>query len=136
MEHGNENGGFRYTYSAKEQAELRAIREKYAPPREEEDKLERLRRLDGGVTRKAAAIALTLGVIGMLILGFGMSLIMTELPTILGMTATVALAVGTAVGMLGGGIAALAYPIYQLTVKRERARIAPEILRLTEELLK
>ncbi len=31
---------------------------------------------------------------------------------------------------------ALAYPVYNRVLKKERARIAPEILRLTEELLK
>lgn len=33
-------------------------------------------------------------------------------------------------------IRALAYPIYLRTVKREREKIAPEILRLTDELMK
>ena len=136
MTENNENGGFRYTYSAREQAELRRIREKYAPPAEKENKLERLRRLDGGVTRKAMVLALTLGVIGTLVLGLGMSLIMTELSATLGLTPTVAVAVGVTVGVVGGITAALAYPLYHATLKRERARVAPEILRLTDELLK
>ena len=42
MENNNENKGFQYTYSAKEQAELKRIREKYTPPTEAEDKMERL----------------------------------------------------------------------------------------------
>ena len=69
MENNNENNGFQYTYSAKEQAELKRIREKYTPPTETEDKMERLRRLDASVTQKAQIVALIFGVIGALILG-------------------------------------------------------------------
>lgn len=42
---------FSYTYSASQQAEIKGIREKYMPPTEE-DKMERLRRLDRSVTKK------------------------------------------------------------------------------------
>ena len=45
----NEQGNFSYTYSAREQAELKKIREKYTPSTKEEDKLARLRRLDAGL---------------------------------------------------------------------------------------
>lgn len=41
---------FSYTYSAKQQEEIKKIREKYAP--KEADKMEQLRRLDESVTRK------------------------------------------------------------------------------------
>ena len=41
---------FTYTYSASRQEEVRRIREKYAPATKEEDKLERLRRLDRAAT--------------------------------------------------------------------------------------
>ncbi len=134
MEDKNKNGGFQYTYSAKEQAELKRIREKYAPP--EEDKMVRLRRLDVGVTRKARAVALMIGVLGSLILGLGMSLAMTELSDILGLYRRFAMLIGVAVGLTGGVLASLAYPIYHAIVRRERAKIAPEILRLTDELMK
>jgi hypothetical protein len=43
---------------------------------------------------------------------------------------------GIALGLSGGTLAAVAYPVYNALVRRERARIAPEILRLSEELLK
>ena len=55
----NEQNGFSYTYSAKEQAELKRIRDKYTPPTEPEDKLERLRRLDAEVTKTAQGVAST-----------------------------------------------------------------------------
>lgn len=132
----NENSGFRYTYSAKEQAEIKKIREKYAPMEPTEKKMERLRRLDAGVTHKARAVALTLGVLGTLILGFGMSLCMTTMGKILGDYQDMAMVVGIPIGLVGCVLVSLAYPIYNLIVRRERRRVAPEILRLTDELMK
>lgn len=132
----NNNGGFSYTYSAKDQDEIRRIRDKYAPRTEEEDKMERLRRLDASVSKKAQTVSLVIGVIGTLVLGCGMSLAMTELYAALGMTAGAAMAVGIPIGLVGIILVALAYPAYTLVTRRERERIAPEVLRLTEELMK
>ena len=47
----NKNEAFHYTYSAREQEEVRRIRQKYTP--KERDRLEQLRRLDQRVSRKA-----------------------------------------------------------------------------------
>ena len=106
-----------------EQEEIRRIREKYQP--RETSKLERLRELDRSVTRKGTAAALTLGVLGLLILGTGMSLCLVwamYLP-------------GIPLGLAGMALAGMAYPVCQRITRRERERLAPEILRLTEELL-
>jgi hypothetical protein len=135
MEH-KQNDGFSYTYSAQEQTEIRKIREKYTPQPNELDKMERLRQLDARVTRKAQIVSLTLGVIGVLILGFGMSLIMSDLSEVLGIYQDYAMLVGILIGIVGGALAGIAYPIYNFTVQHERKKIAPEILRLTDELLK
>ena len=136
MENNNENNGFQYTYSAKEQAELKRIRDKYTAPTETEDKMARLRRLDASVTNTAQAVALVLGVIGTLILGFGMSLCMTDLGEILGSYRDMAMVIGIIVGIVGGILASLAYPIYNAIVKAKRKKLAPEIIRLTDELMK
>ena len=136
MENNNENNGFQYTYSAKEQAELKRIREKYTAPTDVEDKMARLRRLDASVTNTAQAVALVFGVIGTLILGFGMSLVMTELAESLGISGDAAMAIGIIVGIVGGILASLAYPIYNAIVKAKRKKLAPEIIRLTDELIK
>ena len=137
MENNNqEKNGFTYTYSAREQEELKKIREKYTAPTEEEDKLTRLRRLDSGVTQTAQTAALIVGILGTLILGFGMSLCMTDLGWVLGTYEELAMVIGIAVGAIGGALAALAYPIYHAIVKAKRKKLAPEILRLTDELLK
>ena len=122
---------FNYTYSAQQQEEIKNIRKKYAAP--EEDKMAQLRKLDQRVTQKAQACAIALGVIGALILGTGMSLAMTELSGFLGGTA---MFIGVPVGLAGIVLVALAYQVYNRILKKERQRIAPEILRLTDELIK
>ena len=135
MDNNEKNNSFSYTYSAKEQEELKKIRQKYQP--KEEDKMERLRRMDAAVTKKATAKALTVGIIGALIMGLGMSLIMTDLVVILGLAAfqKVSLFVGIIIGMIGMSLACCAYPIYQSVLQKEREKIAPEVLRLTDELM-
>ena len=130
--------GFSYTYSAKEQAELQRIRDKYIPSAEaeKENKMERLRKLDASVNNIAQTVAIILGVIGTLILGFGMSLIMTDISKILGEYQDMAMIIGIVIGIVGGVIVSLAYPIYNIIVKVRRKKIAPEIIRLTDELMK
>ena len=126
-----ENNSFEYTYSPQRQQEVEEIRRAYLP--KEEDKMEQLRRLHAIPTKKAQAAALSTGVTGALLLGTGMSLCMTELGAALG---NLAMTVGIAVGIAGIALAALAYPLYSRTLKKEREKIAPEILRLTDELMK
>ena len=53
---------FTYTYSAKEQEEIKKIRDKYAPPRKEETPMEQLRRLDESATRGATVVSLIVGI--------------------------------------------------------------------------
>lgn len=96
----------------------------------------RLRRLDASVTNTAQVVALVFGVIGTLILGFGMSLIMTELAEALGISGNAAMMIGITVGVAGGILASLAYPIYNAIVKTKRKKLASEIIRLTDELMK
>lgn len=127
-----EDKGFQYTYSAKEQNEINEIRKKYLP--KEEDKMEQLRRLDAGVYRKGSVTSLVVGIIGALIMGTGMSLAMTDLGAKLGISN--AMIPGIVIGVIGIALVSAAYPVYIAVTKHERERIAPEILRLSEELLK
>ena len=123
--------GFRFTYSAAQQQEVEEIRKKYLP--REEDKMEQLRKLHAIPTQKAQAASIAVGIIGALIMGTGMSLAMTEIGAALG---SLAMVIGILVGIVGMVLVALAYPLYNRVLKRERQRIAPEILRLTDELMK
>ena len=129
----NSKDSFSFTYSSKEREEVKRIREKYTKEQNEENKLERLRALDERVTRISTTVSLILGIVGTLILGFGMSLIMTDLGDSLGVFAIV---LGLALGIVGIAAAALAYPAYIFITRREREKIAPEMIRLSNELLK
>lgn len=120
------DNSFEYTYSAPQQEEVRRIREKYLP--KEEDKLEQLRRLDRNAVRKGSAAALSLGIIGALLLGGGMSCCLVW--------GGIFFLPGIVLGLIGMAVASLAYPLYARITQREREKIAPEVLRLTEELLK
>mgnify|MGYP005611390875 FL=1 len=126
MQNSNTSESFRYTYSAKEQEEIKKIREKYIP--KEENKMEQLRRLDQEVTRKGTSYSILIGVIGSLLLGLGMSCIMVW--------QGIWFIPGIIIGVIGIAIIAAAYPVYNLVTKREREKIAPEIIRLTDELIK
>ena len=125
-----DNNSFEYTYSAERQKEVEDIRKKYLP--KEENKMEQLRKLHTVPTQKAQAASIAVGVIGSLIMGTGMSLAMTELGTMLG---SFAMVLGILIGAAGMILVALAYPIYNKTLQKERERIAPEILRLSDELM-
>ena len=95
--------------------------------------MEQLRRLHCVPTQKAQALSLAIGIIGALILGTGMSVCLTDLGAALGKFAMI---LGIAVGIVGMVLVSLAYPVYTATLKKEREKIAPEILRLTDELMK
>ncbi len=127
---------FKYTYSAKEQEEIKAIRKKYTASEECENKMEQLRRLDKSVTDKAMICSLAIGIVGALLLGIGMSFAMTELAEMLGAYKEIAFVIGILIGIVGLVLICLAYPIYNRVLKREREKIAPEIIRLTDELMK
>lgn len=116
---------FSYTYSAREHKEIESIRMKYLSP--EENKLEQLHRLDRQAERPGTIISILVGVVSTLLLGVGM---------VLTMVYTRHFALGVAIGLVGIAGASLTYPLYLRITRRERERIAPEILRLSDELLK
>lgn len=125
-----ENETFKITYSAGKQEEIQSIREKYMP--KEESKMDQLRALDASVSKKATMISVSIGVIGTLLMGSGMSLCLSDFGNVLG---KFGFCVGIVLGMIGIAILACAYPCYQKTLKKEREKIAPKILQLTEELM-
>ncbi|MFQ9798621.1 MAG: hypothetical protein ACLR23_06395 [Clostridia bacterium] len=116
---------FSYTYSAKEQEEINRIRKKYMA---EENKMEQLRRLDAGVTEKATAVSIIVGIAGALIMGIGMCCAMVW--------QGIWFIPGIVIGLCrhsgcGDGISDLSE-----NSQKEREKIAPEIIRLTDELMK
>ena len=115
---------FVYTYSAPQQNEVQKIREKYLP--KEVTKLDQLRALDAGVTKCGTSVSLANGILYFLILGLGMSCCMVWAGSLF--------IPGVVIGCIGLAGVAATYPIYNHIVKQDRDKIAPEILRLTEEL--
>ena len=120
----NKDQTFHYTYSARQQEEIQNIRKRYLP--KEEDKMEQLRRLDQGTTKKGRILSITLGVIGCLLLGMGMCCTMVWMEQLF--------IPGIIIGLIGIGAVIPAYPLYTRVTRKEREKVAPQILQLTEEL--
>lgn len=117
---------FSYTYSAKQQEEIRRIRDKYIV--KEESKMDQLRKLDASVTKPGTIASLITGIIGTLLLGVGMCCTMVWAENLF--------ILGIIVGVIGIVCIAAAYPLYVRITKKQREKLAPEILRLTDELTK
>ena len=115
---------FSYTYSAKLNREIESIRMKYLSP--EENKLEHLHRLDRQAERPGTIISIIVGIFSALLLGIGM---------VLTIVYTSHFVLGIAVGLVGIAGASQTYPLYLHITKNERRKIAPEILRLSDELM-
>lgn len=118
---------FSYTYSASQQAEIKSIREKYMQPSEEEDKMEQLRRLDRSVTKAGTAVSIIVGIISALVFGVGMCCTMVWDGLMLP---------GIIIGVVGIIGIVSAYPLYIHITKKQREKVVPEIIRLTDELMK
>lgn len=125
METKNENT-FEYTYSAKKQEEIEKIKSKYVD--KEADKMELLRKLDRDVEKPGTMAAIIIGVVGALIMGAGMSCVMVWQDTLM--------IPGIVIGVIGIAILSAAYPVYKRITKKQKEKIAPQILALSEELLK
>ena len=133
----NNNSSFSFSYSAKEREEIERIRNKYTQQETpSEDKMQKLRDLDRRAEGRAKCISLIFGIMGSLILGTGMSFIMTELGSVLGLDFTASLVIGLIVGVIGMITCAIAYPVYKKTLASIKKKLAPEIIALSDELLR
>ena len=122
------NKTFSYTYSASQQEEIKKIRDKYSTPKQAEDKMEQLRRLDKSVTKPGTVVSLIIGVISALILGVGMCCTMVWGGDLF--------IIGIITGVLGMIGVICAYPVYSSITKAQREKLAAEIIRLSDELIK
>lgn len=118
------NTYFEYTYSAKQQKEVEEIRRKYLP----KGKMEELRELDKSAEKPGTIAAVIVGIIGVLLLGVGMCCTMVWKSSIL------VYAAGIILGIVGMLIAGVAYPLYKNITKRQREKIAGQVLELVEQL--
>ncbi len=122
-----ETNSFSYSYSAVEQEEIKRIREKYTEKEKVLSKLDLVKKLDKSVTDVATAVALAFGIFGVLVMGTGMSLVLVW--------GDIYMVPGIVTGVLGIILAGLAYPVYNKVLISRRKKIAPQIIKLTDELI-
>ena len=95
--------------------------------------LDALRALDTKVKRPANVFAYVFGSISAIIMGSGMSLVMTDIGTTLGIEN--ALVYGIVIGIVGMVLALINYPIYKGILKSRKKKFASEILKLSEKIM-
>ena len=95
--------------------------------------LDTLRELDAKVKRPANVFAYTFGSISAIVMGAGMSLVMTDIGAVIGITS--ALVPGIAIGIMGLGMALLTYPMYQGILNLRKKKYGAEILKLSDKIM-
>ena len=95
--------------------------------------LDTLRALDAKVKRPANVFAYIFGSISALIMGSGMSLVMTEIGETLGMSET--MVPGILIGIVGLLMAIINYPIYKGILDSRKKKYADEILKLSDKII-
>lgn len=121
-----ENTTFHYTYSAARNREVERIRKKYMP--REESKLETLKKLDARVQGAGVIESLCLGIIGALVFGIGTCFFLDVF--------TGAAWLSVLFMIIGTLLMIPAYPIHRRIARKTREELTPEILRLSEEIMK
>lgn len=124
----NDEYKFNYSYSApneSERREIESIKKQYISAPKKEDKLERLRDLNKRVMQPPLIISLTIGIVGTLVMGVGLTMVL-EWNIV---------AWGVMTGILGAAIAASAYPIYKAILNRNKRKYGKRIIELSDDLL-
>lgn len=102
--------------------------------RSEYTELDALNALDAKVKKPANVFAYTYGSVSAIVMGAGMSLVMTEVGAMIGLAST--MVPGIAIGIVGMGMALSTYPIYKKILERRKKKFGPEILALSEKIMK
>ena len=95
--------------------------------------LDELRKLDAKVKRPANVFAYLFGGVSAVIMGAGMSLVMTDIGSTIGIEN--ALIPGIVIGVVGLAMAVLNYPMYKGILNSRRKKYSAEILELSEKIL-
>lgn len=111
---------------------IRELRARYIE--KEHTELDDLKALDRRVRRPANVFAYVFGSASALIMGSGMSLVMTDIGEKLGNG--VPTGIGVAVGIIGMLMAIANYPVYKKILGSRRRRYAPRVIALSDKLLK
>ena len=95
--------------------------------------LDELRELDAKVKRPANVFAYVFGSISAIIMGAGMSLVMTDVGTSIGLQST--LSAGIVIGLIGMAMAIVNYPIYKGILGSRRKKYGASIIELSEKIM-
>ena len=95
--------------------------------------LDELRELDAKVKRPANIFGYAFGSISAIVMGAGMSLVMTDIGAAIGITS--ALVPGIAIGVVGLGMALLTYPMYKGILNSRKKKYGAEILSLSDKIM-
>ena len=96
--------------------------------------LDELRELDSKVKRPANVFAYVFGSISAIIMGCGMSLVMTDIADIIGMDADPMIS-GIVIGIVGMLMAIVNYPMYKGILNSRKKKYGAEILKLSEKIM-
>ena len=111
---------------------VQKIRTQYTEKQHTE--LDALKALDAKVKKPAHVFAYIYGSFSAIVMGAGMSLVMTDIGAMIGMTAT--MVPGIAIGVVGMGMALTTYPIYKKMLSNRKKKFAPQIMELSDQLMK
>ena len=100
----------------------------------EHTELDALKALDAKVKKPVNVFSYTYGSIGAIVMGAGMSLVMTDIGAILGLTET--LIPGITIGAVGLVLVLTTYPICKKLLASRKKKYAPQILELSERVMK
>lgn len=100
---------------------------------QQSSELDALRELDAKAKRPANVFAYTFGGISAIIMGAGMSLVMTEVGAAIGLAN--AMVPGIVIGVVGMAMAIINYPIYKSILASRKEKYADQILALSEKIM-
>lgn len=100
----------------------------------ESTELDALRALDAKVKRPANIFCYVFGSISAIIMGCGMSLVMTDIAETIGMTGDPTLP-GIIIGVAGLALALINYPLHKGIMNSRKKKYAPQILKLSEKIM-
>ncbi len=112
---------------------VQKIRTQYMEKDNTENDLDMLRELDAEVKRPANLFGYIFGSIAAIIMGTGMSLVMTDIGEQLGISNTMPL--GIVIGVIGMLMAIVNYPIYNKILSSRKEKYAGRILKLSEKIM-
>ena len=110
---------------------VQKIRTQYTE--KEHTQLDELKALDKKVKKPANVFAYVFGSFSAIVMGAGMSLVMTDVGAMLGMTD--AMVPGIVIGVVGLTLAILNYPIYKGILGSRKKKYADEIIALSDKLM-